>query len=174
LFLQFKSLFNSCSNSNEESYIFGNGINSHGQLGIWNIESYEEFTQLKFPSKFRFHNAACGSDFSIILTELSLVYGFENNLHSQIEIECDGLDLLFTTQMMSLCGFPVIDSEAHNSHSLVRTITGLVLGTWDHSNDQLRISNSKVSEYTTFGLLQLVVHQVLLMIRSDAHLGRFF
>jgi hypothetical protein len=101
-------------------------------------------------------------DFSIILTKLSLVYGFGNNSHGQIGIESNGLDLLVPTQIRSLYGFPLINIAAENSYSLVLTITGLVLGTRDHSIDQLRISSSKVSEFTILNFLSRnhIVHLV--------------
>ncbi|KAH0792141.1 putative E3 ubiquitin-protein ligase HERC4 isoform X1 [Histomonas meleagridis] len=141
-----------CAMQGQEFQIFGFGSNSYGQLGLGNQYDYvQHFRPIKFNTQQRFVSSTCGSFFTLLLTDSSIVWGFGQNNHGQLGIPKTEI-VWQPKQIDSLVGIPVCDLAAGSFHTLALTSTGLVLSSG--SNYQGQLGNTTTNESSSFNIVE--------------------
>ncbi|GJJ75874.1 hypothetical protein EMPS_08232 [Entomortierella parvispora] len=108
--------------SNGDLYSWGSG--RHGQLGHGDLVSEEHPKVIESLQGIRITSAACGSSFSIVLSETGDVYTFGLNDHGQLGIGAEGAGKS-NTAFAQLIEFPIGNhDEEDNDVNIVKVACG--------------------------------------------------
>lgn len=132
-----------CAFLQNEFYIFGNGSNSLGQLGLGKHVDYcERFKQVPLSNSQRFFQSVCGSFFTLLLTDTSTIWAFGHNNHGQLGADVNDTIVYQPIEVTTLKGIPITHIAAGVSHSLALSATGLIFAAGSNKQGQLGISGT--------------------------------
>ena len=128
--------------------VYATGSNSEGQLGFKGEDLVTYQKEVSFPCPTPcFIQAACGNNFTLLLTDTCDVWAFGHNHHGQLRLRTQQQKIFYPQLVSCLQGLPITSIAAGLGHSLALTSTGLVYAAGRNDKGQLGSPSASIDTF---------------------------